>query len=306
MPESKVVVIGSGPGRIRLRGPHGPCGHQVVVMEKNGFPGGKCSSLRHDATWSIPAVHMFRRGQHGPFGDIARILGEGPSWSAKTPSFTLSLPGGRQAGHGSPKCIPCRSRVHRGAPAGLAEHEMVLHCRQGHKRSWVRRRPLPGQALKRQGATPLGELQDVDRARLLHPALRIRRFPADLPCHGHADHGPPWHRASMESSLTYSPATMRVAQLCYPYGGSGAIPGSFLHALTARGGELRLAASARIESGGGRVRGVTTVEGEFVAADTVVSNAGLKRTIAMSGREAFPAEYLARADGLRDSEAFTP
>ena len=54
----------------------------------------------------------------------------------------------------------------------------------------------------------------------------------------------------------------------------------------------------------GRTRGVITREGDFVPADLVVSCAGLKRTIAMAGREHFNPQYLEYVEGLRESEAF--
>ncbi len=115
----------------------------------------------------------------------------------------------------------------------------------------------------------------------------------------------PWHRASMGEFAFILASTMQASHLCYPRGGSGAIPGSFLRAFTRRGGDLRLGcAVAGIETDTGRVRGVTTAEGELIAADTVVSSAGLRRTIELVGRKAFPPQYLEKAAGLRDSEAF--
>ena len=61
---------------------------------------------------------------------------------------------------------------------------------------------------------------------------------------------------------------------------------------------------AAVDVSGGRALGVTTTEGESIPADMVVSSAGLRRSIELAGRDNFPAAYVERADGLKDSEAF--
>jgi phytoene dehydrogenase-like protein len=115
----------------------------------------------------------------------------------------------------------------------------------------------------------------------------------------------PWHRASMGEYAYILSSTMQASNLCYPRGGSGAISASFLDALRRKGGSLRLGCEvSRIETVGGRARGVTTAEGEFIPAGLVVSSAGLRRTVELAGRESFPPDYLKTADRHRDSEAF--
>ncbi|MEW6552914.1 MAG: NAD(P)/FAD-dependent oxidoreductase [Actinomycetota bacterium] len=305
MPESRTAVIGSGPGGSAFAALMAHAGHQVVLVEKNGFPGGKCSSTRHDGYVADTGVHMFGRGQWGPFGDITRILGEGPGWSARTPSFTLSLRGGRME-MGSSQFHPVS----------------VASSIKGRLRGWQKMR-WPSTAVKaarEQGFGGLlslgrrfsdkryplyGELQDVSVRDFFSRLSDSDDFLQTFHAMAMLTMVLPWHRASMGEFAFILASTMRSSQLCYPYGGSGAIPASFLRALTAQGGELRLGCeAAAIETRGGRVRGITTAAGEFIAADRVVSSAGIKKTIAMAGREAFPAEYLAAADALRDSEAF--
>lgn len=306
MPESRVVVIGSGPGGSALAALMAHAGHQVLLAEKNGFPGGKCSSLGSNGYVVDTGVHMFGRGRYGPFGDISRILGEGPTWSARSPAFTLSLPGGGKLAMGS-------SQVH---PVSLASSikGRLLGWQNMH---WVSTGIKSVRELGFGGLLSLGrrfndrrfplygELQDVTVRDFFTRLSDSDDFLQTFHAMAMLTMVLPWHRASMGEFAYILATTMRVAQLCYPFGGSGAIPGSFLRALTMRGGELRLGCEvARIESEDGRVCGVTTAEGEFVEADMVVSNAGLKRTIEMAGRRAFPPDYLDRADGLRDSEAF--
>jgi phytoene dehydrogenase-like protein len=306
MPENKVVVIGSGPGGSAVAALMAHAGHQVTLVEKNPFPGGKCSSLPREGFVVDTGVHMFGRGPLGPFGDISRILGEGPSWSATTPAFTLGLPGGG-------KLEMASSIVH---PISL------FNFLKGHVKGW-QTMGWAGSAVKAAGEFGLAGLSSLvkrfgDQRYPLYTDLQdicVHDFITSLSdSHGflrtfHAQAMLtmvlPWQRASMGEFAYILASTMQASRLCYPHGGSGAIPTSFLRALRRKGGLLRLGcAVAGVETGGGRVRGVTTTAGEFIPADIVISSAGLRRTVELAGRESFPAHYLDLSDGLGDSEAF--
>jgi phytoene dehydrogenase-like protein len=85
--------------------------------------------------------------------------------------------------------------------------------------------------------------------------------------------------------------------LSYPLGGMRAVPMAYLEAVQ-QGGEIRFSTPVqRIVVEGGRVRGVEA--GRFLAADMVISNTGVKETVALSGRHHFPDDYLKRIDNLR-------
>ncbi len=241
MPEKRVVVIGSGPGGSAFASLMAHAGHQVTLLEKNGFPGGKCSSLSSRGYVVDTGVHMFGRGQLGPFGDITRILGEGPAWSATSPSFTLSLPGGGKLAMGS-------SQVH---PISL------FSSIKGRLRGWQNMR-WPSTAVKATRELGLGgllslgkrfndkryplygELQDVSVRDFFTRLSESDDFLQTFHTMAMLTMVLPWQRASMGEFAYILASTMRASQLCYPRGGSGAIPGSFLRALTTRGGELRL------------------------------------------------------------------
>jgi prolycopene isomerase len=306
MPERKVVVIGSGPGGSAFAALMAHAGHQVTVLEKNPFPGGKCSSLAHDGYVVDTGVHMFGRGPLGPFGDISRILGEGPVWSAATPSFTLSLPGGG-------KLEMASSITH---PISL------FNFLKGRVRGWQRMGWVSSTtcAIKELGPAGLlslarrfgdpryplyDELQDVCVRDFITSLSDSHDFLRTFHAQAMLTMVLPWQRASMGEFAYILASTMQASHLCYPRGGSGAIPSSFLHTLRKRGGELRLGCEASaITVEGGRAKGITTAKGEFIPADMVVSSAGLRRTVELAGREAFPPHYLELADGLHDSEAF--
>ncbi len=306
MPAMKVVVIGSGPGGSACAALLAHAGHEVTLLERNPFAGGKCSSLARGGYALDGGVHMFGRGPRGPFGDIARILGEGPEWCATTPSFTLSLSGKGRLEMASSILHPLnafsflKGRL-RGWQnmgwAATAAHAMrsfgpaallSLHRKLNH-----RRYPL------------YGELQDVSVRDFMLRVSGADDFLRAFHAQAMLTMALPWHRASMGEFAYILGTTMHASYLCYPRGGCGAIPASFLRALAGRGGVVRLGCeAARIEVEGGGVRGVITCGGEHLPADVVVSNAGLRRSIELAGRDAFPRDYLERADAMRDSEAF--
>jgi len=312
MPSRKVIVIGSGPGGSAFAALMSHAGHQVTLVEKNAFAGGKCSSLSRDGYIVDTGVHMFGRGPLGPFGDISRIIGMGPDWSAATPAFTLSLSGGGRL-----------AADHKLEMASSIVHPIsIFNFLKGHIKGWQKMgwSSTAVKALRELGPRGLmslarrfgdsryplySELQDICVRDFLTSLSDADDFLRTFHAQTMLTMVLPWNRASMGEFAYILGSTLRASQLCYPRGGSGAIPASFLHALKRSGGSVRLTCeAARIEVEGGRVRGVTTREGEFLPGDMVVSSAGLRRTVELTGRSAFPEEYLARADGLRDSEAF--
>ena len=305
MPAKKVVVVGSGPGGSAFAALMAHAGHQVTLLERNRFPGGKCSSLSSNGFILDNGVHMFGRGDRGPFGEIARILGEGPRWSAAVPAFTTNLRG---------KSLDlCSSLVH---PL------TIINLIEGRLRGW-QDMGLFKTVLK--SCRTLGCSGLLSLARRFndprHPlyseqqGITVREFFTSLSdsedllraihCQAMVTMALPWHRASQGEFSYILASTMHGKNLSYPMGGCGEIPASFLRALLRRKGEIRLGCEVKsIEAEDGRVRGVTLREGEFVPADLVVSSAGLKPTVAMAGREHFSPHYLEYTEGLRESEAF--
>lgn len=283
-------------------------GYSVVLLERNGFAGGKCSSLARRGYLLDAGVHMFGRGPRGPFGEIARILGEGPRWSAAAPSYTPYLPGrgglemcsnllhplsvlnlarARLRGwqHLSLPSASLGAAAKFGLPGLISLGRDFLHGRYPGVGEWG--------STVRDFLSPLGGSDDLNRA--IHCQVMVTM-------------ALPWHRASQDEFFHILGSMVRAGNLCYPHGGCGSVPQSFLRALERRGGEVRLGCGAeRIEvegTGAKRARGVTTSDGEFIPAAAVISGAGLKPTLDMAGRENLPGEYLERAEGMRESEAF--
>lgn len=320
---ARVVVIGSGPGGSCIAALMSHAGHHVTLLEKNAFPGGKCSSHPLMGYVVDGGVHMFGRGPLGPFGDMARILGKGPSWSAPIPSFTPYLPGRGGLNMCARLFNPTSLRAlaaarlrgwHRMAlPSAAANAATALGMRRllslaGDFRRCRYPSVLAGGGLDRNvpaacGSSPAGG--DISVRDFFAPLNEAEDFRRAIHCMTMLTMALPWHRASMSEFFYILASAVRSNHLCYPLGGCGAVPSAFLDALRERGGSVRLGcAASRIEVERGRAAGVTTAEGEFIPADVVISGAGMKPTLELAGRANFPPAYLEEAETRRESEAF--
>jgi phytoene dehydrogenase-like protein len=306
MAQKKVVVIGSGPGGSSFAALMANAGHQVTLLEKNDFAGGKCTSAPHGDYVVDTGVHMFGRGPHGPFGQIARIVGEGPSWSTVNPPLVAYFSGKGPMETQSSMFHPVSAlNIGKATMKGWIHQEIPATIK-----NVISKYGLKGALeLVKKMANPrvplYSELQDTtveefmtgivaspELLRMMHAQCMITTVL-------------PWDRASAGEFMYILSSTMRAKHLCYPRGGSSEIPLSFLRAFTREGGVLRLGCEvAGIESEDGKVKGVVTTSGERIPADFVVSNAGIKRTVQLAGPASFPGAYVSMVDGLKESEAF--
>lgn len=306
MTRKQVVVIGSGPGGSSFAALMANAGHAVTLLEKNEFPGGKCTSMPIGDYVVDTGVHMFGRGPNGPFGQIARIVGEGPSWSKINPPLIAYFSGKGPMETQSSMFHPVSvMNIIKATMKGWIHQNMLatiknILSRYGWKGTLELVRKMAD------ARVPLySELQDVtvedfmtgtlaspELLRLMHAQCMITTVL-------------PWDRASAGEFMYILSSTLKAKHLCYPRGGSSEIPLSFLRAFARDGGVLRLGCEvASIDMEGGVVRGVVTSDGEKIPADFVVSSAGIKRTVQMAGPANFPGEYVSMVNGLKESEAF--
>ena len=306
MNQKNVVVIGSGPGGSSFAALMAHAGHKVTLLEKNRFAGGKCTSEPYGEYVADTGVHMFGRGPVGPFGQVARIVGEGPSWSNVHPPLVNYLSGKGMMESETNMFGPFSAMNNFKATMKGWIHQEMIKTTTNFINKYGKKGALEMVKKMLNPRVPLySELQDEtaeefftgfiaspELLRMMHSMCMITTVI-------------PWDRASAGELMYILSSTMRGGCLAYPRGGSSEIPLSFLRAFERDGGVLRLGAEVTgIESEGGRVRGVVTSDGENIPADFVVSNAGIKRTVQMAGPANFPAEYVSMVEGLRESEAF--
>jgi len=306
MDAKRIVVIGSGPGGSGIAALMAHDGHTVTLLEKNGFVGGKCSSLEQDGYVVDTGVHMFGQGPNGPFGRIAGMIGENLEWCLREPMIDMYF-SGKGAVH----------ITHR-----FFNPIAIKSFLNAHLRGWIKPKLL-STVRKSLSNHPLNELIGIFR-KLSNPYtpylseyedITVRDFFTSL-----TDSEDllkvmatqtmitmviPWERASLADFLYIQFGTVRSRGFGYPVGGSSEIPKTFLRGFEKHGGTLRTGVQVkRIEVEKGCAKGVTTATGEFIPADIVISNAGIHRTIALTGEKNFPREYTTWAEGLKLSCAF--
>jgi len=307
MDAKKVVVIGSGPGGSGIAALLAHDGHAVTLMDKNGFIGGKCSALEQDGFVVDTGVHMFGCGPYGPFGQIARMVGQELKWSFREPMIDYYL-----SGKGS---LPL---------AHSFMHPITLKTIfKSQAKGWMKIKPI-GTLRKTLRNHSYSEIRDIWRKLFSDPYTKylsefedvtVKDFFCSLTdsedllkwyvTQTMITMVTPWEKASLADSMYITNTVLRSKGFGYPIGGSGEIPKTFLRGFEHDGGTYRLGTEVdSIDVEKGRVKGVTTKSGETIAADIVISNAGIHRTIDMAGEKNFPKEYTERAAELKVSEAF--
>lgn len=102
----------------------------------------------------------------------------------------------------------------------------------------------------------------------------------------------------------YKPGMDPLELAGFPKGGLLTIPATMCEGIKEKGGEVRTGANVkRVVVEGGKVAGVELDDGEVIKAPVVVSNSGIKETVAdLVGREHFDPEY---ADEIKDLKTGT-
>jgi phytoene dehydrogenase-like protein len=280
----KVVVVGTGIGGAGVSALLAREGADLLVLERNGFPGGKAASFDRDGFVYDSGVHWLARGDRGPLGEIAaeagvelrfRSMEEGVQFSLG--GRTVTLPTGMDD-EGSMKAFFRElGVVPEVIPDAWAFFEDVM-----------REKPPP-------------ELDRLDRVSL---SAYLSRFVSDEQISRLIEAfagiylvlGP--RQSSAGEFILCLSTHIREKSLSYPLGGMRAVPLAYLKATEDRGGEVRYSSPVqRIVVEGGRVRGVEA-DG-FIAADIVISNTGVKETVELVGRRHFPESYREAVDNLR-------
>jgi len=276
METSEIGVIGSGPGGSGIVALIARDDHAVILLEKNGFLGGKCSSQEQDGNIVDTGVHMFGQGPDGPFGKIAVHICHGFSNAIALKSLiNAGLRGGfkpqiigalRKAfkNHSRQELAEIRRKVSNPFTAYLPEYEHVM---------------------VKDFISSLRDSDDLLRNMVIQTMIATVI---------------PWEHAALADFLEIQFGTFQSRGLgCLP-GGSREIPKIFLRGFKMNGGIIRTGTRVKsIAVGKDRIKGVTITAGEFIPDDIVISNAGMHRTIIEAGEKNPPKEYSMWAAGLK-------
>lgn len=282
--DGRVVVIGSGIGGAGAAALLAAKGYDVTLLERNGFPGGKAASFEKDGFVYDTGVHAVGSGGKGPLGEINDAVGGDLRW-AKIGGNRIAI--GRRVAE-FPSTYDTDDAI-----CAILDGIGVLP--ENRDDCYVCFKELA--TMK-----PPAEMEELEGLPLKE---YIDRFTDDSQFHQmmNATCGMLMvvtYYTGSTSEFIYCFATMAGnANLSYPKGGMGAIPGSYIKALERMGGAVEYNRPVdEILVEGGRVKGVRA--GGRIDADIVISNMGLQPTAKMVA-DHLPADYLERAMAYRSS-----
>jgi len=282
----KVVVIGSGVGGSAIAALLAKNGLSVTVLERNRFVGGKVASVDKDGFIYDMGVHYCALGNAGPHGEVARKTGADLEFIKKGPIRIMSPYG----------CFDFPLKFT--SPMSMIKFALILGVKP-NKLFGVLRAFLKMISIK--------ELKDSEPYDDICLKDFLLRYTDDEGFHIFIDGVcaillvEPASEASAGEFLWSFSNFANKASASYPKGGFREIAQSFLRVCEQNGGKILLkqdVQSIKVENG--KAVGVVTKDG-LIAANIVVSNAGIKKTIALAGEKNFGSEYVTWAKSLKDS-----
>lgn len=282
----KIIVIGAGVGGSACAALLKKAGHQVVVLERHGFAGGRCSAFSQEDFRYDFGVHMFSRGERGPHGEINRRLGGNLRWITRDPASRVI---GRNE-FDFPLNIKSLWRQYRLAgDLGVK----IKNYAGGYR---MLRSLFSGRNAEANDGARLSDYvsrhTDDERLHLFINCLSQLYFALS------------YHQASAGEFIWCFSRMFKDASFGYPAGGSGRIAETFIDALKRNGGTVHYdSAVKRIIVENGRAVGVETASGEYQA-NVVISSAGMKTTVDLAGASSFPEWYVEQAGRYRYSNPY--
>lgn len=264
----KVVVIGSGIGGCTAASLLAKKGNKVVLLERNSFVGGRCSSLRRNGFIVDNGIHLFSLGENGPLGRVASLVGADIEFIRKDPAVKIVW--GKRSFYLPANLLPLLNRM-----------KVAFHLR-------VRLRELLSVWRAFRDIINFRE-EDMERFDEKTVAEWIQEYTHDEKFHSFVNFlclllfVLPYNEASAGEFLFCTKRMFRVASVSYVRGGAGNIPSSLISAFMRYGGKLRLNTEARkivIDSG---IAKYVETDSESLPADFVISNAGINQTMRLAG-----------------------
>jgi phytoene dehydrogenase-like protein len=282
----KAVVIGSGVGGSGCAALLAKAGYDVTLLEGQPFAGGRCASLEKEGFRYDFGVHMFSRGDKGPLGEINRRTGGDLRWVT----------------HDWPCHIMGRMEFDFPLDINSLLRQFYLARKLGVKPSYY-----PGAFrlfLNLMGGKKADENEDVILQDYVSKFTDDEVIHLFVNCVSQLYFAQSYRQSSAGEFLWSFSRMFKGASFGYPVGAGGGIPGSYVKSTERLGGKALFAEEAvRIIVEGGRATGVETGKGTYPA-DVVISNAGMRNTVYLAGKEYFPEDYIGKAEGYGDSNAY--
>jgi phytoene dehydrogenase-like protein len=274
----KAIVIGSGMGGACIASLLAASGeYAVTVLEKNGITGGRFHTYARDGFNIDVGCHGIANSDKGRIGEVLRRIGqfENVKWHYTQKPGPIYIYKGQK--------LKFPSQMDRlGIPPEEIGQIVKLY-----------------QDVMAMGEADFAALDDIDMGTFLRRYSSNERlltvfgfiaaiyFCVDLTVTPAGE----WARCQQEILMSRASG--------YPEGGTGAITNAMLRAVAEKGGEVRpLAPVEKVAVEDGAATGVILKGGEKIAADLVISNAGIKcNVLELIGPEVYPETFVDRVTG---------
>jgi phytoene dehydrogenase-like protein len=264
-----VIIIGSGIGGAAAGALLAHAGYKTLVLEKNNFVGGRCTSYEKDGFTVDVGVHLFGVGDKGSLGDICRKVGtpDAIDW------VTIEKP-----------ILRVGNEIKKYSRANMIG---VMPEKESEKLGsiFLKINQMTDEEIDQLWYVPLDQWVNQytthPQAHDFFDMINGQYFCVELNVSSTAE----FIRCFKEVLVARSSA--------YPKGGCIAIPKAYLAAVEKHGGQCIVKAPVKkviVENG--TAVGVRLEDGREFRAPIIISNADIKTTIAdLVGKEHFPADY---------------
>ncbi|MBO8173976.1 MAG: NAD(P)/FAD-dependent oxidoreductase [Thermococcus sp.] len=268
----RVVTIGAGLGGLLTSAFLAKAGHEVVVLEKSSFIGGRFTNLPYKGfQLSTGALHMVPHGEDGPLAYLLKLLNANVKIVNSNPKGKFFIDG------------------------------KLYHYREGWKYLSLREKAKAMKLLAEIKANrlPKGEEAQMNAWEWLSDKIGENEF-AYL-----------FIKSFLGWAVSLTPEEVPAIELAkeikatLKWGGPGLIRGGckavtdeLASIVRENGGEI-ITRKKVVEAEEGKV---VTADGEEYSYDVLISNIGIKETVELFGRENFDREYLKKLDSLKPAE----
>jgi all-trans-retinol 13,14-reductase len=280
------IVIGSGMGGLACAAALAKTGHRVLVLEQHSCAGGLTQTFaRAGFTWDVGLHYLGEFEPGGSARELVDWLSDGHLQFASMGAVydTVHFPGGFQFAFARPEAA-LRADLAQKFPDAAAQIDAVFEATAAAVRAGrvlMMRRAMPGFVAKLLGAW---HHHEIDRwwGRTVAQVLDERVSDPKLRALLVARQGDYGGLAAESSFGVFAMVTHHYfAGAYYPVGGAAAMAQALVPVVEGASGEVRLRSRVeRLLLEQGRVAGVRLADGTHIACPTVVSDVGVRNTVA--------------------------
>lgn len=285
----KIAIIGSGVGGSAIAALLANQGADVRIFERNNFTGGKASSYERDRFTCDMGIHFTACGDKGPLRTVARKVSADLTFLNKNPMFKIIW-----------DKKSCTIPVDTTGIFSLAKLALTTGVKIKNYRVALK--------IWNKLISP-NTLKDVEPYNDIPLKDFLYQYTDDQELHNLIEIfctlliTTPMEEASAGEFMWCFSTSVKNASYAYPKGGFGEICNSYLRTVRKNGGAVHMNESIKqIKVENNRAIGVETEKGVYPA-DIVISNAGVKKTIELAGKNQFDDPYVKNNMQLKDSLA---